>query len=156
MIIFLMNWAMVAVSLANTILLLWLGSTVLLNAERRTIGIGLVAAALLLGGIFFVSHSGILGRGLLSFDYDLNFWWHLGLLAAIVLPYAWYAAVLWYVGFLDDSQSPLHRRHRPWFILNTAGTACVAILLLVANPFPSYEQVIVLRVTPTPTLFGLP
>ncbi len=32
---FLLDWALMAVSLFNTILPLWLGLTVLLNAERR-------------------------------------------------------------------------------------------------------------------------
>ena len=31
----LLDWAIMAVSLFNTVLLLWLGLTVLLNAERR-------------------------------------------------------------------------------------------------------------------------
>ena len=36
---FILDWAIMAVSLFDTILLLWLGLTVLLNAERRTWGI---------------------------------------------------------------------------------------------------------------------
>ena len=33
--VFYIDWAIMAVSLFNTILLVWLGLTVLLNAERR-------------------------------------------------------------------------------------------------------------------------
>ena len=61
---FSLNWAIMAVSLFNTILLLWLGMTVLLNAERRTWGVWLAGGGLLMGGAFFVSHSAILGHGL--------------------------------------------------------------------------------------------
>ena len=46
--IFLLDWATLAVSLHNTILLLWLALTVWLNAERRTLGIGFISGALLL------------------------------------------------------------------------------------------------------------
>jgi signal transduction histidine kinase len=149
-------WAIVATSLANTVLLLWLGLTVLLNAERRTSGIGLVAGSLLIGDLFFISHTAIVGHGLNSLDDGMDFWWHLGLLAAIMLPYAWYVAILWYVGFWEDSQSPLHRRQRFWFGLNTLATAILGGLFLHANPFPSYTQVIVLRLSVTPTLGGIP
>ena len=46
-----------ALSLFNLILLLWLGLTVLLNADRRRIGIWFAGGALLVGAGFFVSHS---------------------------------------------------------------------------------------------------
>ena len=55
-----LEWATLAVSLFNTILLLWLGFTVLLNAERRNLGIWLAGGGLLLGGAFFLSHSMLL------------------------------------------------------------------------------------------------
>ena len=46
--IFWLDWATLAVSLHNTILLLWLALTVWLNADRRTRGIVFVSGALLL------------------------------------------------------------------------------------------------------------
>src|SRR5574341_1176236 len=60
---FVLDWAILAVSLANTILLLWLGLTVLLNAERRSWGVWTMGIGLLLGAAFFVSHTAILGSG---------------------------------------------------------------------------------------------
>ncbi len=91
----LLNWAIMAVSFFNTILLLWLGATVLLNAERRDWGIGLATGGLLLGGAFFVSHTAILGlfigghlvsgytaiisEGLLVIGRNMIFWWTTGL-----------------------------------------------------------------------------
>ncbi|MCB9420380.1 MAG: hypothetical protein H6667_11265 [Ardenticatenaceae bacterium] len=111
----LLNWAIMAVSFFNTILLLWLGATVLLNAERRDWGIGLATGGLLLGGAFFVSHTAILGlfigghmvsgytaiisEGLLVIGRNMIFWWTVGLIPAIVLPFAWYLIMLWYGGF---------------------------------------------------------
>ena len=64
-----LDWAILAGSLMNTILLLWLGLTVLLNAERRTWGTWIGGGALLLGAAFFLSHSAILGRGLDNADW---------------------------------------------------------------------------------------
>lgn len=111
----LLNWAIMAVSFFNTILLLWLGVTVLLNAERRDWGMGLATAGLLLGGAFFVSHTAILGlligghmvsgytaiisEGLLVIGRNMIFWWTAGLVPVIVLPFAWYLIMLWYGGF---------------------------------------------------------
>ena len=42
---FYLDWAAMAVSLFNTILFLWLGAMVLLNADRRTWGIWLAGEA---------------------------------------------------------------------------------------------------------------
>jgi signal transduction histidine kinase len=114
----LLNWAMMAVSFFNTILLLWLGVTVLLNAERRDWGMGLATTGLLLGGAFFVSHTAILGlfigghmvsgytaiisEGLLVIGRNMIFWWTAGLIPAIILPFAWYLIMLWYGGFWNE------------------------------------------------------
>ena len=61
---FWLNWAIMAVSLTNTILMIWLGLTVLLNAERRTWGAWVAGGGLLLGGVFFFSHTAIDDFGL--------------------------------------------------------------------------------------------
>ncbi len=151
-----LNWTIVAASLANTVLLLWLGFTILLNAERRTWGIWLISAGLLTGGAFFVSHTAILGHGLTSLDQGLDFWWHLGLLAAISLPFVWYVVILWYTGFWEDRWSALYRRQRFWFALNVLATLALGGLLTFANPFPSYAQVIALQLSSTPTVGGIP
>ncbi|HKJ27053.1 MAG TPA: ATP-binding protein [Anaerolineales bacterium] len=128
--IFWLDWAVLAVSLTNTILLVWLGTIVLLNVERRTWGGWLAAAGLLLGGVFFISHTAILGYGLNVQAIGLNFWWVIGLTAVMVLPFLWYIMMLWYSGFWqrDPSGAPnrLLERHRVWFLL-----ACVLILVLL-------------------------
>ena len=68
-----LNWGVMAVSLFNTIILVWLGLTVLLNAERRSWGLWLAGGEILLGGAFFLAHSIILGFGLNSIERSLNF-----------------------------------------------------------------------------------
>src|SRR5947209_1184240 len=99
---FWLDWAIMAVSLFNTILQLWLGLNILLNAERRSWGIWLAGGGLMLGGAFFVSHSAILGRGLNDVSQGMDFWWHVGWIPVSVLPFVWYLVVLWYAGFWDD------------------------------------------------------
>jgi two-component sensor histidine kinase len=152
----LLNWIVIALSLINTILLIWLGLTVALNAERRTWGVWLISGGLLLGGVFFVSHTAILGFGLTSLDQGIDFWWHLGLLAALILPYLWYVVVLWYAGFWEDRQSGLYRRHRLIFPMNSAITFLSIALLCFANPFPSLAQVVMLQLTPTLAIGDVP
>src|SRR3990172_1510199 len=108
-----LDWATMAVSLFNTILLLWLGMTVLLNAERRTPGIWIAGSMLLTGSVFFLSHTIILASGLDEIRQSLNFWWHLGWFPVVILPYAWYGVMLWYTGLWSEKDTPLRRRHLP-------------------------------------------
>ena len=108
--IFALDWAVLAISLFNTILLLWLGLTVFLNAEARGWGIWLAAGGLLLGAFFFISHSVILGHGIQSVTPGLNFWWQTGWIPVAALPLAWcaHAMVLRFLGTGESIQS--HRK----------------------------------------------
>jgi signal transduction histidine kinase len=151
-----LNWAIMAVSFFNTILLFWLGITVLVNAERRDWGIWLASSGLLTGSAFFVSHTAIQGlfigghvvsgytaiisEGLLSIGRSMIFWWTIGLVPAIILPFAWYVIMLWYGGFWRDRHSSLYRRQRLWFwltvallILGVVGLATGIILLAIPS-----------------------
>ena len=65
---FYLDWSLLSVSLFNAILMLWLGLTVLLNARHRAPegrsgpwGFWMAAGSLLLGGVFFIFHSALLG-----------------------------------------------------------------------------------------------
>jgi signal transduction histidine kinase len=168
-----LNWATMAVSLFNTILALWLGLTVLLGAERRTWGIWMASGGLLLGGVFFVSHSAILGHGLTQ---GVELWWQVGWLPVIALPLAWYVLTLWYAGFWGDGgidlpfwqrwgfvftapftgSSRLHKRQRPWFIFAVLLGAGLAVLLVFTNALPSYWQIIQLNLAAWPAVEGVP
>lgn len=138
----LFDWAILAVSLFNAILLAWLGLTVLLNSDRRRWGIWVAGGGMLLGSAFFISHSALLGLGFINLSWDtLIFWWSLGLLSAITLPFLWYVIMLWYAGYWTDSESRLHRRHRPWLILTAvllllgvAGIISAAVSLGIDSP----------------------
>ncbi|MEA3338804.1 MAG: hypothetical protein U9R15_02455 [Chloroflexota bacterium] len=153
---FLLDWAIMAVSLFNTILLLWLGLTVLLNAERRTWGAWLAGGGTLIGSGFFVSHSAILGHGLHYASQGMNFWWRVGWVPVVALPFAWYVVMLWYAGFWDDGETRLHHRQHPWFLLTVLLAVGLVGLLIFANPLPSYWQVAQLDLSAAPSVGGIP
>ncbi len=102
-------WLRNALSLFNLILLLWLGLTVLLNADRRRIGIWVASGGLLVGAGFFVSHSALPVIGY-NATRSSAWWFFTGMLAAIILPSGWYLTVLWYAGFWEARDSRLRRR----------------------------------------------
>jgi signal transduction histidine kinase len=129
-----------SVSLFNTVVLLWLGLTVLLNAERRTWGIWVAGLGLLSGAAFFISHSTMLGQGLTYVSWGMDFWWHAGWVPVLASPFAWYVVMLWYAGYWDDPRSALRRRQRPWLVLVSLLAFAMSALLTLANPLPSYWQ----------------
>jgi signal transduction histidine kinase len=157
-----LDWAIMAVSLFNTIQLLWLGLTILLNAERRTWGTWLAGGGTLMGGAFFVSHSAILGHGLYYVSQGMDFWWRVGWVPAVALPFAWYVVMLWYSGLwnsVDGASWRVILRHgRPgsWFLLTTFLAVGLIGLLIFANPLPSYGQVAQLNLSATPSVGGIP
>lgn len=129
----LLNWAVLAVSLFNTILLIWLGLTVLFNSDRRAWGIWVGGGGLLLGGAFFVSHSAILGYGpLIYLSLGRRFWWYAAAGPAIILPFAWYIVILWYAGFWNDRTTSLYQRHHRlvWLMMAMLLVGLGSLLLL--------------------------
>ncbi|MGD8457825.1 MAG: hypothetical protein PVF83_15690 [Anaerolineales bacterium] len=153
---FILDWTIMAISLINTILLIWLGLTVLFNAEKRTLGAWLAGGGLLLGGLFFISHTAILGYGFSLFGIGLDIWWRLGLAPVVALPFVWYLMMLWYSGFWDKPSNQLSTRQMPWFLI--ACIAAVIILGLIAfeNPVPSFSGYANKGLTETATIGGIP
>lgn len=154
--VMLLDWALIAVSLFNAILLLWLGLTVLLNADRRTWGVWVMGGGLVAGAAFFVSHTAILGHELSFLSDGLNFWWQIGWIPVTVAPFAWYIVILWYAGYWRHPQSRLARRHRPWFLLMSAQAVALVVLMIFAHQIPAYSEVIRLDLSSTFTLSGVP
>jgi signal transduction histidine kinase len=151
------DWAGIAVSLFNTIMLGWLGLTVLLNAERRNWGIWLTGGSLLLGAAFFVSHTAILSRGLGEvITGGVEFWWHVGWIPVVVLPASWYVVVLWYAGFWEDRTTKLYRRHRWILPLIAAAVVGMTALLVFGRPLPTLAQLFALDLHAEPSVAGVP
>src|SRR5512145_1736094 len=112
---FYLDWLLLSVSLFDTILLLWLGLTVFLNAERHVEGrsrwgVWLSVGGLLMGALFFVSHTAIVGHEQSVITPGLEFWWRVGWIPIALLPYTWYAIVLWYAGYWEPGPHDLQSR----------------------------------------------
>ena len=138
---------LLSVSIFNAMLMLWLGLTVLFNAGHRSPagrsgswGLWMAAGSLILGAGFFVLHSILLGFDFLDIIPPLAEWWRAGWIILIVLPFAWYAVMLWYAGFWEDSAADLFRRHRPWLIFCAASVIAWIFIVAWSNPLPAVES----------------
>ncbi len=153
---FLLNWAALAVSLFNAILLLWLGLTVLLNAECRTWGAWLSAFALLSGFLFFISHTILLSYGLDLTTGALNFWWQMGWVPLVGIPLAWYAIMLWYSSHwqISSASGSVGRLSIFWLCLVIA--IFITGALFFANPLPSASQLTRYDLSASPSWHGFP
>jgi len=170
-----LDWPIIAVSLFNAIVSLWLALTVILSAEHRNRGVYLAGAGLLASAVFFISHTAIVGGEIDPSGLGLDFWWHAGWLPVIEAPFGWYVLMLWYSGFWEASQRPvpaetaapvqpsnfkhtidnrLHKRHTPWL---AAMVATLVILVgLAIFTIPSFAQAIYFDFSSMPTLRGVP
>ncbi len=149
---FILHWAALTISFFITISLLWLGLMVLLAGNRRSLGTWLTSSGLLLGALFFTSHTAILGRGLSNTSFGMDFWWWVSWTPAATAPLAWYGALLWYSGYRLDR--PHH--HHTWLVLIILLAASFPLLLTFANPLPTYQYVVGRTLVLTPSIAGIP
>jgi len=156
LLILLLYCLLLTISLFDTMLLLWLGATVLLNAERRTWGIWLAAYGLLAGAAVFISHSAVLMQSATVVGPELNVWWPLGWAAIVLSPFAWYVAMLWHTGYWEDRRASLYHRHRPLLLATSVLAASLVALLLAAKPLPFAVKTTGFDLSTTPAVFGVP
>ncbi len=152
----LLNWAVLTISFFLTISLFWLCLMVLLAGNRRSAGTWLTGGGLLLASLFFTSHTAILGRGLSSTSFGMDFWWSVSWAPAAVAPLAWYAALLWYSGYRLGYRPGHPNRHHFWLALTLLLAVGIALLLVCANPLPSYSYVVGRVIVLTPSIAGIP
>ena len=137
---------MYAVSIFNLILLLWLGLTILLNAQERNWGTYLAGSGFLVGAIFFLLHTAALNYSLDTLLENSPIWWLILAAPVGALPFGWMVLMLWYCGYWDETDSPLRRRTRWLFAFATALTVCQLAVVWVglprfgASPFTYAEQ----------------
>jgi hypothetical protein len=160
---FLLDAALLSVSLFNAILMLWLGLTVLLNAGPRSPssrsgswGFWIAAVGLMLGGLFFAFHTILLGFDVSAILSTWDFWWRAIWITVVLLPFSWYAVMLWYSGFWEEGAGELLRRHRPWFLFCAASALAWIVLALLSNPFPIMEEWARSETGPAPGAGGFP
>lgn len=148
-----LTWVVNALSFFNMIAFLWLGFTVLLNAERRRWGTWVAGGGLILGGLFFAGHSAVVSHAYDTFDgfgTDTEFWWRASWLPVVGAPYLWYLMTAWYTGVLNQG------RHRFWVPLAGLLGLAALVSLVVANPLPSYDEVLTRAPVAVFLLGGLP
>lgn len=125
-------------SLFNTVMLLWLGLTVLLTGNRRKPVTIAGSAGLLLGALFFGGHTLIITT---TSGTGITVVWRLMWIVAAAAPYFWGLSIFYYAG--DPHAGRWVRR-----ILTTAAGLMV-LILFVFNPLPSfYEFALAPNLTP--------
>jgi len=95
---FLLYAGVQAVSLFNTVILLWLGLTVILTGNRRKPATIAGSAGLLLGALFFMGHTFIIGHSLDIGGRGVNTVWKVMWVVAIAAPYFWGLSIFYYSG----------------------------------------------------------
>lgn len=136
----LLPWAQLAVSLFNTVLLLWLGLTVLLNAPHRSWGTWLAGCGLGLGGAFFLGHSAALDFSLETLLEGSPAWWMLLAVPLLALPFGWLVLMLWSCGFWDAQARDSTLRRRGRFPLLLCGALLLALLILCVYGAPHAQR----------------
>lgn len=133
---FLIDWAISSLSVFNTILLVWLGLTVILNSDQKRAGIWIASLGLLTGGAFFCLHTYISAHILDPFSKEINNLWYLSWAMLVCLPFAWYQLILWYSGFWNKD-SILKKRQKYFFVFNSLMFLVNLRLILFKDTLPS-------------------
>ncbi|HEY3378995.1 MAG TPA: ATP-binding protein [Armatimonadota bacterium] len=127
-------WTLLALSLFIVCLLGWLGCTILLTAERRHVYVWLISMAMLLGAAFVAFHAIAISHGFDTGNPLALSKWPLAWVMGLLLPGAWYMAMLWHVGFWENRRAMRHHwMHTAGFygLLSLLG---VAVLLACSDP----------------------
>ncbi len=153
-----LDWALAAVSAFNTMVPIWLGFTILLNAEHRSRGVWLAGLGMLAAGAFFIFHSALLEGSIVQLPYRVRSVWYVGWLPVIALPFGWYLAMLWFGGYFDAAARRLRRRHRlPLAVDFVLGLAIAALFVGFGRPdvYPAddrlpFESMMIYFASPLP------
>lgn len=105
----LLDGSLLAISLFIVCLLVWLAVTVFLTAERRDKYVWLICLAMLVGAAFFGVHAVLMSNGHNAGTALALAQWPLVWVVGVLLPCAWYMAVLWHTGFWEDRRAMRHR-----------------------------------------------
>jgi signal transduction histidine kinase len=93
-------WAARALTFFNVLVLLWLGLTILLNAERRHLATWLTGGGLLLGGACSVARASAQTAQPIELFGPIDIWWRASWLPFAGAAYLWTVVLIWYAGRL--------------------------------------------------------
>lgn len=114
----------IAFSAFSLITYLWLGLTVLLIGDRRSLVTWVGGSGLLLGALFFLSHGALVGAGVPAGASPSDVWWRIAWLPAFGAPICWAAIGLHYAGLAGA-----WRRLRVFVIGGVAAVGALTVLL---------------------------
>lgn len=135
-----------AISLFNTITLLWLGLTVLLTGNQRQPATLAGSAGLLLGAIFFGGHTLIITT---TSGPALDAIWQVMWVVAVAAPYLWGLSIFYYAG--DPAAGRWVRR------MLTLALLTLIVILFIGSPLPSfYEFILAANLKPVVALAYVP
>jgi signal transduction histidine kinase len=121
-------WAARALTFFNVLVLLWLGLTILLNAERRRLGTWLTGGGLLLGGACSVARASAQTAQPIVLFGQIDIWWRASWLPFAGAAYLWTVVLSWYAGRLRT------RAERRSLLGLTVLGLLTCVLLLAARP----------------------
>lgn len=129
----------IALSVFSLIIYLWLGATVLLMGERRSLVTWMGGAGLLWGALFFFCHGALVGAGVPGGASGSDLWWRLAWVPAFAAPLFWAATGLHYGGLVGT-----WRRYRKQALAAVAavGTLTAALTLLNWDALAHYGDFI--------------
>lgn len=142
-------WAARALTFFNVMVLLWLGLTVLLNAEPRRLGAWLTGGGLLLGGACSVLRALALSAAADEPAAAPDLWWRASWLPFAGAAYLWSVALTWHAGRL---RTPAEWRGLAGLSLLGSGSF---VLLLVARPADLPRAMLLPGPAPTANPSGL-
>ena len=120
----------IALSVFSLITYLWLGLTVLLMGDRRSLVTWVGGIGLLLAALFFLCHGALVGAGVPSSPNAIDIWWHLAWVPGFAAPIFWAAIGLHYAGLVGT----LRRLRLPVLIGVAALGGISALLALLSWP----------------------
>jgi signal transduction histidine kinase len=136
--------------------MLWMGLMILLSSDKPTWGVWLAAGGLLVGSLFFVSHTAIIGQEISFFTPGINFWWHVGWGPVVAAPFGWYIVMLWFSGYWENTISNLHIRHKAWLSVTIIYAVLLLILFIFLNPLSSLSPRTNIDYESGPAFTGIP
>jgi signal transduction histidine kinase len=133
---FALHWTVLAMSLTNVSLCLWLGLTVLLNARKRDWGILVTGGALLIAAGFFLYHAAIFSTGIARISAFFFSSWPFAWAIGFSLPFAWYLVMLWYGGYWEQRGAMRYTRLHAAALVTLLSIVALGILLYLLAPLP--------------------
>jgi two-component sensor histidine kinase len=132
-------------SIFNVIILFGLSLTVFLTSETKKLGVKIASLGLFSGGLFFIFHTIIITLDNKIFNTKIDYLWFFSWILLIILPYAWYSLILWYLGFWEKGLSDAKKKHSKYLILINIFFIVLLFVCIFLPGLPSFDEFILLK-----------